>query len=136
LEDQCWESHNNKKLNLASGGGGASRPGSAREQVGARRARTRLHDFTFPTLSWGTHRLLRCRIRRRHHRRRRSPKAPPARPSRGGRGTSAPAAPPPPRLLLQDRRTWARRRSPRTSSPSAARVGSRSGRATCSASSM
>jgi hypothetical protein len=22
--------------------------------------RTRLHDFTFPTLSWGTHRLLRC----------------------------------------------------------------------------
>ncbi|KAG2617716.1 uncharacterized protein LOC120664722 [Panicum virgatum] len=23
-------------------------------------ARTRLHDFSFPTLSWGTHRLLRC----------------------------------------------------------------------------
>ncbi|KAJ1284811.1 hypothetical protein BS78_03G234100 [Paspalum vaginatum] len=23
-------------------------------------SRTRLHDFSFPTLSWGTHRLLRC----------------------------------------------------------------------------
>ncbi|CAN6354460.1 unnamed protein product [Urochloa humidicola] len=38
--------------------------------------RTRLHDFSFPTLSWGTHRLLRC--------------------SKDGASSSASAASPPP----------------------------------------
>ncbi|CAN6350278.1 unnamed protein product [Urochloa humidicola] len=42
-------------------------------------ARTRLHDFSFPTLSWGTHRLLRC--------------------SKDGASASASAASPPPHPL-------------------------------------
>jgi hypothetical protein len=35
-------------------------PASLSPSLAAPATRTRLHDFTFPTLSWGTHRLLRC----------------------------------------------------------------------------
>ncbi|CAL4909437.1 unnamed protein product [Urochloa decumbens] len=54
-------------------------PAPASPSPPAAATRTRLHDFSFPTLSWGTHRLLRC--------------------SKDGASASASAASPPPHPL-------------------------------------